>query len=154
MYSCVGGVYSEFSFISSFELEIRKPTFTLHGTVFVYKLKEQTSCQKVKVWEETDQENIFGENKECDMAISYQAPGVLPASSQWVFWNRQQITKTSETKARQLVYQSALFNVSLDFFVECVMKKVYLTRSLFGSHTNCFMAVSSNLQWHLFQIFQ
>ena len=50
-FSCVGdvGVYLEVSFISSFELEIRKPTFTLHGTVFVYKLKEQTRCQKVKV---------------------------------------------------------------------------------------------------------
>ena len=38
--------------------------------------KKQSKCQ-FKVWEETDQENIFGENKECDMAISYQAPGVL-----------------------------------------------------------------------------
>ena len=31
----------------------------------------------INVQTETDQENIFGENKECDMAISYQAsPGV------------------------------------------------------------------------------
>ena len=41
---------------------------------------------------------------------------ILSASSQpgWVFWNRQQITKTSETKARKLVYSQPYLLCSLD----------------------------------------